>query len=99
MNHVSRQLQYWACVAHNRCTACAACTLGGIVCMVFQVARGLMVRTSWYSYSRGQNIVYVPFSFYGCSTVRNIPFRFYGIFCSYVEIIADSAINGVERDM
>ena len=33
---------YCACVAHNRRTAHAACTLGGIVCMVFRV---LVVRT------------------------------------------------------
>ena len=30
--------------------------------------------------------------------VRNVPFSFYGIFCSYVGIIADSAINGFEHD-
>ena len=27
---------YCACVVHNRRTACAACILGGIVCMVFR---------------------------------------------------------------
>ena len=27
---------YCTCVAHNRCTARAVCTLGGIVCMVFR---------------------------------------------------------------
>ena len=30
--------------------------------------------------------------------VRNVPFSFYGTFCSHVGIIADSAINGFERD-
>ena len=50
------------------------------------------------TYSRGQNKVYISFLFYGRSTARNVPFHFYRIFRSYVEIIADSAINGFECD-
>ena len=42
-------------------------------------------------YSRGQRKVYVLFLFY--STKCPVPY-----FCFYVEIIADSAINGFERD-
>ena len=29
------------------------------------------------AYSRGQNKVYIPFSFYSGSTARNVPFRFF----------------------
>ena len=41
---------------------------------------------------------HISFLFYGRSTARNGPFHFYRIFRSYVEIIADSAINGFECD-
>ena len=68
----------------------------------------MLVNTHWSAwetyihkntYSRGQKKVYVPFSFNDRSTVRNVPFRIYGIFRSYIGTFADSAINGVERDM
>ena len=49
-------------------------------------------------YSRGQNKVYVPFSYYSRSTEQNVPLRFYGFFRSYVRMIADSAIIAFERN-
>ena len=56
----------------------------------------LVHSTSCYTYSRGQSKVYIPFSYYGCSVVRNVLFRFYEFFRSYVRTIADSAITGFE---
>ena len=41
----------------------------------------------------------MKFTFRFRSTVQNVPFSFYGIFHSYIGIIANSAINGVKRDM
>ena len=51
-----------------------------------------------YMYSRGQIKVYVPFSYWGRSTVRNVPLHFYGFFHSCIRTIADSAIIAFERN-